>query len=251
MKKIDIFKEIRPKKRVIVELLLGSYILLAFFIFVVWKYILKSPNIVIEYLLLVFLLLIGANLLLNILSIIIRKNFTSLVMNNFLMKLLFPIAFLLGKIFSIKKENTESSYIELNNCLIKSKKIKVSADKILILLPRCMQNNECKNDVRLDIKNCKGCGKCDIVKINSVIKNTNVRTIVVTGGEQAREAIMKFKPRIAMAVACERELISGLMDISPFYMVGIINIRQHGPCFNTKVNVDGLKEILDKFLRGG
>lgn len=249
---IQVRKEvIQVRKKVIIELLLSSYIFLAFFIFVIWKYIFKRPNIIIEYLLLFLLLLIGTNLLLNILSIITKKNLSiPLIINNFLMKLLFPIAFLLGKILGIKKESTENSYIELNSYLVTTKKIKVSSNKILILLPRCIQNNECKNDVVSDIKNCKLCGKCDIAKINNIIKDINVKAIVVTGGEKAREVVSKFKPKIIIAVACERELVSGMMDVSSFYVVGIVNIRPFGPCFNTKVSVDRLKETLDNFLIG-
>jgi len=243
----SIFKDIKPKKRLIIELLLVSYIIITFFIIIIWNVL--KPNIFIKYFLVFFLLVVGINLFLNIMSIVTKRNLsTPLVINNFLTRLLFPLALSFGKIFGIKKEKVEGSYVELNSYLVRCKKIKVSSDEILVLLPRCIQNNECKNDVILDIKNCKGCGKCDIGKINSIIKDTNIKAIVVTGGEQAREAVLKFKPKIIIAVACERELVSGIMDVSSFFVIGIINIRPFGPCFNTRVNVDRLKETLDSCL---
>lgn len=162
----------------------------------------------------------------------------------FLLKSIIPSIFLIARIFSISKEKLQGSLVEFISGIIKAKKVKFKASELLILLPRCLQNNECKNDVIFDITRCTGCGKCDIVKINTIIKDTNVKASVVTGGSQARDLVAKYKPKAIIAVACERELVSGIFDTPSNYVIGVINLRPNGPCFNTKVSIERLKESI-------
>ena len=51
-------------------------------------------------------------------------------------------------------------------------------------------------------------------------------------------------PNIILAVACERDLLSGIRDTMPMKVIGVFNERPEGPCINTVINVDYIKNIL-------
>jgi hypothetical protein len=72
---------------------------------------------------------------------------------------------------------------------------------------------------------------------------------VVTGGTLARQKVREIRPQAVVAVACERDLASGIQDVYPIPTLGVMNIRPNGPCFNTKVDIEEFKrailEIID------
>ena len=51
-----------------------------------------------------------------------------------------------------------------------------------------------------------------------------------------------------MAVACELDLTSGIQDSYPIPVIGILNERPHGPCINTKVDIQKVKRAILDFL---
>ena len=64
-------------------------------------------------------------------------------------------------------------------------------------------------------------------------------------------ALLEFegnKPKAIIAIACERDLLSGMVDIFPCPVWGIVNKRPNGPCFNTSVEINEVKEALNKLL---
>ena len=71
---------------------------------------------------------------------------------------------------------------------------------------------------------------------------------MVTGGTLARRAVEEYRPRAVIAVACERDLSSGVLDSFPLPVLGVLNERPQGPCFNTRVDLTALRESLDFFL---
>src|SRR5574341_356597 len=73
---------------------------------------------------------------------------------------------------------------------------------------------------------------------------------VATGGTLARRRVAEAKPQAIIAVACERDLTSGIQDAYPLPVIGILNDRPFGPCFNTSVDIAKVAEALE-FLAGG
>ena len=71
---------------------------------------------------------------------------------------------------------------------------------------------------------------------------------IVTGGTLARQTVKKIRPKAVMAIACERDLTSGIQDVYPLPAVGVLNIRPNGPCFNTHVDIEQVREEIKKFL---
>ena len=67
---------------------------------------------------------------------------------------------------------------------------------------------------------------------------------VATGGTLARQVVKKIRPQAVLAIACERDLMSGIQDVYPLPAVGVLNIRPNGPCNNTRVDMDEVRRVL-------
>lgn len=67
---------------------------------------------------------------------------------------------------------------------------------------------------------------------------------VAPGGTLARAIIKEYQPRLIIAVGCERELESGINDVYPLPVIGIINQRPNGPCKNTTLNMSKVEEVV-------
>jgi hypothetical protein len=57
------------------------------------------------------------------------------------------------------------------------------------------------------------------------------------------------KPEAVIAIACENDLSSGIADTYPLPILGIPNERPFGPCLNTSVNLDKVKEAIEFFCK--
>ncbi len=166
-------------------------------------------------------------------------------------KLMLPLMFFLTKCFkfsTFSKTSIRKKYIVLNNKLIMSRKYNVKNERILLLLPHCLQKSLCVHRITYDINNCKMCGECDIFELIRIKEKYGLQIYLVTGGTIARKAIVDLKPKAIVAVACERDLISGLGDVEKIPVYAIINDRPKGPCFDTKVNVREVEKIVRFFL---
>ena len=73
-----------------------------------------------------------------------------------------------------------------------------------------------------------------------------VRIVTAAGGEEARRAIKEYRPSLILAIACERDLISGIKDVAErIPILAIPNKRPEGPCKNTHLQLAELDEALD------
>ena len=161
---------------------------------------------------------------------------------------LHPLAFKIGHLFRISDDSMWTSFVELNNRLVWAAHVKYPAERILVLLPHCLQRSECEKKVTHDISQCVGCGRCDIAGLRKLCDSLGVHAAVSTGGTLARQTVLKFRPKAVVAVACGRDLFSGIMDIRPLPTLGVLNERPEGPCHNTRVDVDKVEYMLRHFL---
>ncbi|MGE5371510.1 MAG: DUF116 domain-containing protein [Solirubrobacterales bacterium] len=164
--------------------------------------------------------------------------------------LLFPIAVLVGQIVGIPRERIWSSYIEVNNNLVRIQKPHSRTGKIMILTPHCLQNSDCPHKVTMDPNNCKRCGKCDISALLALAEASGATLKVATGGTLARKFIKETRPEAVVAVACERDLSLGIQDANPLPVYGVLNQRPNGPCQDTTVDLARVEAAL-KLLQGG
>lgn len=157
-----------------------------------------------------------------------------------------PLAFAAGWLFRMDMERLKRSLININNWLVRISK-KEPARNLLILLPHCIQYSECKIRITRNVYNCESCGKCGIKEFTRFAKELNLNLFVATGGTLARRVVDETQSDAIVAIACERDLMSGLMDTYPLPVLGITNERPFGPCFNTKVDLDKVKEAISFF----
>jgi hypothetical protein len=152
---------------------------------------------------------------------------------------------LAGSFFKNKKESFQKFIISLNNKLVK--KERPHTKKILLLLPHCIQINECNIRLTYNIYNCKGCGRCEIKDLIQIADENHLELFVATGGSLARRIINEIKPEAVVAIACENDLSSGIVDTYPLPILGITNERPFGPCLNTSVDLAKVKEAIEFF----
>ncbi len=166
-------------------------------------------------------------------------------MRCFVLKILYPILMLVASFLKNKKERFQKFIIALNNKLVIKEKI--NPEKVLLLLPHCLQIKDC--DVRLtyNIYNCKRCGKCEIKDLINIAEENKLSLFIATGGSLARRIINDVKPDVVVAVACENDLSNGIADIYPIPVWGIPNIRPFGPCMNTLVDLNEVKKAIEFF----
>lgn len=166
----------------------------------------------------------------------------------FILKILYPLLMFAGSLAKNKKESYQRFIIHLNNKLVKKERLRPK--KILLLLPHCLQINECDVRLTFNIYNCKGCGKCEIKDLIEIAEENHLTLFVATGGSLARRIINEINPEAVVAVACENDLSSGIVDTYPLPILGITNERPFGPCLNTSVDLKKVKEAIQFFGSG-
>lgn len=163
-------------------------------------------------------------------------------------KFLLPVIEFIGTAFGMSKDTIRQSFVAMNNSLVQSQRLLVNADRILILLPHCLQLFDCEIKVTGDINKCIRCGRCDIKGLAELAEKYRIDISVATGGTLARKVIIEKRPKLVVAVACERDLTSGIKDCYPLPVIGVLNDRPFGPCFNTKVDVEKIDQALRSVL---
>jgi len=158
-----------------------------------------------------------------------RSLFPYRLVEKFLVTLL-PMAIRLGGRFGTSRDRVGNSFIKIHNFITKtSASGGLSAERLLVLLPRCLKK-EARNEIA------------------ARITGDSSKIYTAAGGEEAREAIMQYRPTCILAIACERDLMGGIKDVAEkIPVLAIANKRPEGPCKNTEFSVDELEEALKAF----
>lgn len=251
---IDII--IRPKKRLFLALIIVSVAIAAVSTYGIWVVSFSGLANISTYLplllgslLVAFLLAIIAGIIgivLAILGIPTFKVFRGLAWST--INLLFPMATRIGKVFDIDKERVERSFIEVSNHLVRQKNVHVKPDKLLVLTPHCIQQENCMHKITHNTDNCRLCGGCQVGELVTLSKKYGVNLAIVTGGTLARKIIKTLRPHAVVAIACERDLTSGIQDMFPLPIIGVLNERPCGPCCNTRVNMKLVEQAIKNFI---
>lgn len=167
---------------------------------------------------------------------------------NFTVSILYPVVIWIGKMFKIAQEKIQSSFVEVNNQLVKAKRGQLPPERLLVLLPHCLQITDCAKRITITTDNCARCGRCTIGGILNLCDSYGCHVQIATGGTLARDAVKKLRPQAIIAVACERDLTSGILDCIPLPVLGVTNERPHGPCFNTQVNLLAVENAIQFFI---
>jgi uncharacterized protein len=128
--------------------------------------------------------------------------------------------------FGISLDRVGSSCIAITNTLARLQLRKLSAVRPLVLLPRCLTQETVR-------------------AIKEAAAEWNCAVVVVGANKMAREKVREFRPTAIVAVACERDLVSGLYDFGHKLPILVLaNDRPFGPCIKATVNVERLREAL-------
>jgi hypothetical protein len=140
--------------------------------------------------------------------------------------------------------------VGLWNRLTRVRRPKCGPGNLLILMPRCLQFSECPQPVAKDLANCKRCGKCQVKDLIELSEEYGTQCAIATGGRLALLRVKQDDVKAVVAVACEKELQEGMKGAFPKPVLGVINLRPHGPCKDTEVDLEQVRRALDWFLRG-
>lgn len=162
---------------------------------------------------------------------------------------LYPAAMGVGRLLNIAPEKIQKSFIEVNNQLVRRGYAAPTPERVLLLLPHCIQHDGCQYRVTHNMDNCRRCGSCQLAEIFELAASLNTAVEVVSGGTMARRALKKHSPEAVVAVACERDLSSGVLDSLSYPVLGVVNERPQGPCLNTRVDLAALEKALAHFVK--
>jgi len=166
------------------------------------------------------------------------------------MRILPPIVYLIGtSVFGLNKDKLRESFIAVSNALFyaQARRGRFSAERLLILLPHCIQWHKCPWKITWSIENCRKCGKCPLASLVDLHGHDGVYVYVATGGTVARRVVWESRPTMILAVACPRDLAEGIVDVYPIPAAGILLKRPNGPCFDTQLDLDKVYDFLRQF----
>ncbi|MEW6425450.1 MAG: DUF116 domain-containing protein [Bacillota bacterium] len=245
------------QKRLFLGLLGGSLASLLLLIFGLW-YLFFHPGSSTFYqtVFLIILLAVAGGLLLAVfgivgivVTILAAKNFPFLQAPiQLAIHLFYPAALTLGRLLRIDKDRIRSSYVEVNNQLVRARKVKAEPPQVLVLVPHCLQWTGCPHKITVDVDNCRRCGTCYIDELLTLRDRFGVKMGVATGGTLARKYVEEYRPRAVVAIACERDLSSGIQDVGRLPVLGVTNERPHGPCRDTCIDIARVEEAIRHFI---
>jgi len=245
-----------PRKRTFILLLLVTCVVLVLLAFLLWyvPYVGLGnihpflPFVLGALLAGVVLFVLGGALTLVFTILGERNLFFNRRIRGVVIRILFPILVGLGRLLGIGKDEVRRSFVAINNKLVLAEAPEVPPEKLLILLPHCLQFHECTVRITGSVSNCKGCGRCKITDLVLLSERYGVSIAVATGGTLARRIVVERKPKVIVAVACERDLTSGIQDSYPIPVFGILNRRPFGPCYDTDVDLELVEKGIVRFL---
>jgi uncharacterized protein len=124
----------------------------------------------------------------------------------------------------------EHAAVEIYNGLASRRGRRVGKGELLVLIPRCL-------------------AKDALDGILEVAGRYEVPVFVATRGQLARRAIKERRPRAVVAVACERDMVSGLHDVAAKVPVLGLTMRlPSGPCKDAAVDLGRFETWVKSFV---
>ena len=247
--------ENRVKKRLFLGLALGALLVTAVFISVFW-YLTKTNAAFLNRLLVIAgwaAVVLGvcslAGIALMVISLFYSRSLG--VFRNFAFRMLdmvYPLALGLAKTLRLDRDLVRRSYVEVHNQATKFCLAGRRLKRPMILAPHCLQWSDCPYKITIDINNCRRCGRCPVDRLISLRDRFGAKLAIVTGGTLAREEIENYRPDAVLAIACEWDLISGIQDVKPLSVIGVLNDRPNGPCHNTQVDFNEVEWALRQLV---
>ncbi|MBP2648146.1 MAG: hypothetical protein H6Q77_1770, partial [Gemmatimonadetes bacterium] len=129
-----------------------------------------------------------------------------------------------------RRDWVENAAVKVYNALVLERNRKVGRGELLLLIPRCLSRATLDGVLQI-------AGKYD------------VPVFVATRGQLARRVIRERRPRAVVAVACERDMVSGLHDVAgKVPVLGLTMTLPSGPCKDALLDLAQLEEWVKAYV---
>jgi hypothetical protein len=129
-----------------------------------------------------------------------------------------------------RRDWVENAAVKVYNALALLRGRKVGKGELLLLIPRCLS-------------------KETLDGVLAIAGKYEVPVFVATRGQLARRVIRERRPRAVVAVACERDMVSGLHDVAgKVPVLGLTMTLPAGPCKDARVNLGQLEEWVRAYV---
>ncbi len=169
-------------------------------------------------------------LVLFVWSAITRSPLTRFIVIPRMVNRLLSVVMVVGRLLGVSRDRLTNSFLKIHNMILGSKTSQTVPDRLLLLLPRCL-TKEANHGLK------------------ALRDKYLIKMATVGGGTEARLKIRELRPKIVIAIACERDLISGFREINPYIpVIGFPNQRPEGPCKNTCVDLKMIEQAVRRHL---
>jgi uncharacterized protein len=129
-----------------------------------------------------------------------------------------------------RRDWVENSAVKVYNGLALQRARKVGRGELLLLIPRCLSK------VTLD-------------GVLGIAGKYGVPVFVATRGQLARRVIRERRPKAVVAVACERDMVSGLHDVAgKIPVLGLTMTLPAGPCKDASLDLGQLEQWVQAYV---
>jgi hypothetical protein len=131
-----------------------------------------------------------------------------------------------------QRDWVEHAAIDVYNTLQSRRGRKVATGELLLLIPRCLS-------------------KASLDGVLAIAGRYAVPVFVATRGQLARRVIRERRPRAVVAVACERDMMTGLRDVAgKLPVLGLTMQLPNGPCRDAAIDLGRLEQWVQGLVRG-
>ena len=126
-----------------------------------------------------------------------------------------------------RRDWVEHAAIDVYNALAERRHRRVQKGELLVLIPRCLSRETLDG-------------------VLQIAGRYEVPVFVATRGQLARRVIRERRPRAVVAVACERDMMTGLRDVAgKLPVLGLTMQLPNGPCRDAVLDL----AVMDRWVR--
>jgi hypothetical protein len=127
-----------------------------------------------------------------------------------------------------KRDWVEHAAIDVYNALAERRQRTMGKGELLVLIPRCLSREALDG-------------------VLTIAGRYEVPVFVATRGQLARRVIRERRPRAVVAVACERDMTTGLRDVAgKLPVLGLTMRLPNGPCRDAMLDLD----LMERWVKG-
>lgn len=131
-----------------------------------------------------------------------------------------------------KRDWVEHAAIDIYNTLAERRGRRVGKGELLVLIPRCLSKDALDG-------------------VLEIAGRYEVPVFVATRGQLARRVIRERRPRAVVAVACERDMMTGLRDVAgKLPVLGLTMQLPNGPCRDASIDLGQMEKWVQGLVGG-